>query len=151
MKQDLSTYVLVFLKAVIILIATVLAPIKGLLFVTGFAVFLDTIFAIYTTINLNGWRSYQSTKLFNIVVKSFFYLGSIALAFFIDTHIVGKNLILGIDLFLSKVITIFWLYIEIKSIDETSQKHGNKPFYVTLKHILSKAKELKKDINEIKE
>ena len=151
MKQDLTTYVLIFLKTLLVLIATILTPIKGLLLVTGMAVFLDTIFAIYTTIKLNGWASYQSTKLFNIVVKSFFYLGSITLTFFIDTHIVGINLIMGIELFLSKVITIFWLYIEVKSIDETSQKHGNKPFYVIIKNILEKAKELKKDINEIKE
>ena len=151
MKQDLTTYVLIFLKTLLVLIATILAPIKGLLLITGMAVFLDTIFAIYTTITLNGWASYQSTKLFNIVVKSFFYLGSIVLTFFIDTHIVGINLIMGIELFLSKVITIFWLYIECKSIDETSQKHGNKPFYVIIKNILEKAKDLKKDINEIKE
>ena len=151
MKQDLTTYVLIFLKTLLVLIATILAPIKGLLLVTGMAVFLDTIFAIYTTIKLYGCKSYQSTKLFNIVVKSFFYLGSITLAFFIDTHIVGINLIMGIELFLSKVITIFWLYIECKSIDETSQKHGNKPFYIIIKNMIDKAKELKKDINEIKE
>lgn len=151
MKQDLITYALIFIKTLLVLIATILTPIKGLLLVTGVAVFLDTIFAIYTTIILNGWKSYQSTKLFNIVVKSFFYLGSIMLAYFIDTHIIGVNKIMNIDLFLSKVITIFWLYIECKSIDETSQKHGNKPFYVIIKNILDKAKDLKKDINEIKE
>jgi len=151
MKQELNTYILVFLKTLFLLIATILTPIKGLLLVTGFAVFLDTLFAIYTTIKLNGWVSYQSTKLFNIVVKSFFYLGSIMLAYAIDINIIGANLIMNIDLFLSKVITIFWLYIEVKSIDETSQKHGNKPFYTIIKNMLDKAKELKKDINEIKE
>lgn len=151
MKQDLTTYVIIFLKTLLVLITTILAPIKGLLLVTGMAVFLDTIFAIYTTIKLNGWASYQSTKLFNIVVKSFFYLGSIMLAYFIDTHIIGVNKIMNIDLFLSKIITLFWLYIEVKSIDETSQKHGNKPFYIVIKNMLDKAKELKKDINEIKE
>ena len=150
MKQETSFYLATFLKALFLTIATFLTPIKGLLIITGMAVFLDTIFAIYTTIKLNGWSSYQSTKLFNIVVKSFFYLGSIVLAYFIDTYIVGNNLIMGVELFLSKVITLFWLYIEVKSIDETSQKHGNKPFYVILKNALDKAKDLKKDINEIK-
>jgi len=48
-------------------------------------------------------------------------------------------------------INLVLLYIECKSIDETSQKHGNKPFYVIIKNILDKAKDLKKDINEIKE
>ena len=151
MKQNLNTYIFIFIKTLLITVATILAPIKGLLFLTGLAVFLDTVFAVYTTIKLNGWASYQSTKLFNIVVKSFFYLGSITLAFFIDEHIVGENLILGIELFISKILTIFWLYIEIKSMDETSQKHGNKPFYEIIKDILNKAKDLKKDINEIKE
>jgi hypothetical protein len=42
------------------------------------------------------------------------------------------------------------LYIEIKSIDETSQKLGNKSFYFIIKSIISKAKDLKKDINELK-
>lgn len=151
MKQDLNYYLILFLKTLLITSITILTPIKGLLSVTGMAVFLDTVFAVFTTIKLNGWSSYQSTKLFNIVVKSFFYLGTIILAYFIDTHIIGDNLIMGVDLFISKIVTIFWLYIELKSIDETSQKHGNKPFYVILKNLLKKAKDLKKDINEIKD
>ena len=91
MKQETSFYLATFLKALFLTIATFLTPIKGLLILTGIAVFLDTIFAIYTTIKLNGWQSYKSTKLFNIVVKSFFYFGSIVLAFFIDTHIIEQK------------------------------------------------------------
>ena len=151
MKQDLTTYVLIFLKTLLVLIATILAPIKGLLLVTVMAVFLDTIFAIYTIIKLYGCKSYQSTKLFNIAVKSFFYLGSIVLAYFIDTHVIEKNTLFGINLLISKAVTIFWLYIECKSIDETSQKLGNKSFYFTIKNLMTKAKDLKKDINEIKD
>lgn len=140
-----------FLKTTLIFLMVVFTPIKGLLLITGLAVLLDTIFAVYTTIKLNGWQSYQSTKLFNIVVKSFFYLGSIILAFFIDKYIIQKDYILGIDLLISKTITIFWLYIEVKSIDETSQKHGHEPFYKMIKNIINKTKDLKKDINEIRE
>lgn len=132
-------------------LVTLISPIKGLIALIGLCVLLDTLFAIYTTIKLNGWKSYQSTKLFNIVVKTFFYMGSIILAYFIDSHIIESNLILGIPLLISKAITLFWVYIEVKSIDETSQKHGNKPFYLLIKNLMSKAKELKKDINEIKE
>ena len=151
MKQESHVYAITFIKAFFLTIATFLTPIKGLLIITGMAVFLDTIFAIYTTIRLKGWASYQSTKLFNIVVKSFFYLGSIVLAYFIDTHIIEKNTLFGINLLISKATTIFWLYIELKSIDETSQKLGNKSFYFTIKNLMTKAKDLKKDINEIKE
>ena len=78
-------------------------------------------------------------------------MGSIILAYVIDTHIINANLIFGIPLITSKAITLFWVYIEVKSIDETSQKHGNKPFYLLIKDLMSKAKELKKDINEMQE
>lgn len=151
MKQEKHFYLLTFCKTIFFAMVTFLAPIKGLLLLTGLVVVLDTLFAIYTTIKLNGWQSYQSTKLFNIVVKSFFYLGSIILAFFVDTHIIEKNTLFGINLLMSKVVTIFWIYIEVKSIDETSQKLGNKSFYFTIKNLLTKLKDLKKDINEIKE
>lgn len=151
MKQETHFYLLTFCKTIFFAMVTFLAPIKGLLLLTGLVVVLDTLFAIYTTIKLNGWKSYQSTKLFNIVVKSFFYLGSIILAFFVDTHIIEKNTLFGVNLLMSKVVTIFWIYIEVKSIDETSQKLGNKSFYFTIKNLLTKLKDLKKDINEIKE
>lgn len=151
MKQEANFYLVTLLKAFLITIATFLTPIKGLLIITGMAVLLDTIFAVYATIKLNGWASYQSTKLFNIVVKSFFYLGSIVLAYFIDTHIIEKNTLFGINLLMSKAVTIFWLYIELKSIDETSQKLGNKPFLDIINGIVKWLKSLKKDINEIKE
>ena len=62
MKQETNFYLITFLKALFLTIATFLTPIKGLLIITGMAVFLDTIFAIYTTIKLNGWASYQSSK-----------------------------------------------------------------------------------------
>lgn len=139
------------ISAAAISLLTLISPIKGLILLIGISVVLDTLFAIYTTIKLNGWKSYQSTKLFNIVVKTFFYMGSIILAYVIDTHIINANLIFGIPLITSKAITLFWVYIEVKSIDETSQKHGNKPFYLLIKDLMSKAKELKKDINEMQE
>jgi hypothetical protein len=46
--------------------------------------------------------------------------------------------------------TLIWIYIEIKSLDETSMKLGNKSVWVILKEMTGKLKELKKDLNEIK-
>ena len=111
MKQESHVYAITFIKAFFLTIATFLTPIKGLLIITGMAVLLDTIFAIYTTIKLNGWASYQSTKLFNIVVKSFFYLGSIVLAYFIDTHIIEKNTLFGINLLMFPSLLLYFGFI----------------------------------------
>jgi hypothetical protein len=147
----MKLYLFYFLKSLAICLLTFITPIKGLLILTGLAVLFDTLFAIYISIKLKGWSSFKSTKLFNIVVKTFFYFGSIILAYFVDKHIIENNNIFGVPLLISKVITVFWLYIEIKSIDETSQKLGNKSFYFTIKSIIANAKDLKKDINEFKD
>ena len=127
-----------------------ITPIHGLLSIITFAVGFDTLFAIYVSIKLNGIKSFRSTKLFNVVVKTFFYMGSIIFAFMIDKYMFeGK--ILDIPYLISKVITFVWLYIEIKSIDETSMKLGNRSLWVIVKEIINKGKSFKKDINEIKD
>ena len=138
------------LKTALITFLCFITPIKGLIYLVSFAVLFDTIFAIYVAIKRKGISAFKKSKLFNIVVKTFFYMGTILFAFLIDSHIFeGK--IFDINHLISKVITFVWLYIEIKSIDETSMKLGNKSLWVLLKELISKTKDLKKDINEVTE
>lgn len=131
-------------------ILTFLTPLYGLFGLITFAVALDTSFAMYSVVKLQGWSKLVSTKFFNLAVKTFFYMGTIILAYLIDTHIF-ENQIMGINLLLSKATCVVWTIIEAKSIDETSQKLGNRPFLVIVKGIISKVKEFKKDLNDIKE
>ena len=139
-----------FLKLSLLTFLVFVTPIKGMVCLISFAVFLDTTFAIYVSVSQRGWSSFKSTKFFNVVVKSFFYMATILLGFLIDSYIFeGK--ISGIPYLVSKIVTFVWLYIEIKSIDETSQKYGNKSLWLILKDLISKTKDLKNDINEIKE
>jgi hypothetical protein len=139
-----------FIKNALITFLVFITPIKGMLLLVSFAVAFDTLFAIYVSVKLKGISSFKSTKLFNIVVKTFFYMSTIVFSFLIDKYIFeGK--ILDISYLISKIITFLWLYIEIKSIDETSMKLGNRSLWVILKEIINKVKSLKKDINEIKE
>ena len=143
--------VIVFFKTALITVLTFIAPIRGLVLLLGTAVTIDTLFAIYTVMKTKGWGEVKSNKLFNVVVKSFFYMGSLLFAFLIDKYVIDTNTVLGIDLIVSKTIAIFWTYVEVKSIDETSIKLGNRSFYVILKELIKKIKDIKKDINEIKE
>lgn len=139
-----------FIKNALITFLVFITPIKGMLLLVSFAVAFDTLFAIYVSVKLKGISSFKSTKLFNIVVKTFFYMSTIVFSFLIDRYIFeGK--ILDISYLISKIITFLWLYIEIKSIDETSMKLGNRSLWVILKEIINKGKSLKKDINEIKD
>jgi hypothetical protein len=77
-------------------------------------------------------------------------MSTILFAFLIDKYIFDGK-VLDISNLISKIVTFIWLYIEIKSIDETSMKLGNKSLWVLFKDLISKAKDLKKDINEIKD
>ena len=140
-------------KTLIIILTTFfifITPILGLLALISFAVLFDTIFAIYVSIKKYGIKSYKSGKLFNLPVKAFFYMGSIIFAFMIDKYILEGKLF-DIPYLISKVLTFVWIYIEVKSIDETSMKLGNRSLWVIVKEIISKGKDLKKDINEIKD
>jgi phage-related holin len=133
----------------LVTIATFLTPIKGLFLLVSFAVLCDTICAMYSVIKLQGIKHISSTKFFNIVVKTWFYLGSIILAYLVDVYIL-ENELLGVTNLVSKVVCVVWISIEVKSLDETSQKLGNRPFLEVLKALITKLKSLKKDLNDLK-
>lgn len=136
--------------ATIFSILTFLSPVTGLIIIMIGFILLDTAAGIYVSVKLGGWKSFQSDKLFNLSVKSFFYCFSIILAYLIDMFIFGGKL-QGVDFLLSKLMTVAWVFIEIKSLDEKSIKIGNKPFTVLIRDFIKYVKQLKKNINEIKE
>jgi hypothetical protein len=70
------------------------------------------------------------------------------MAFGADVFICGGSLF-GIGHLLSKAMCVFWMYIEVKSLDETNMKLGNKSFWVLIKEIMGKYKSIKKDIKKI--
>ena len=120
-----------------------------MLMTTGGFVLIDTIFAIYVVVKLQGWAGYKSNKLFNIAPKTFFYLLGVILAFCVDTFLIDGK-IWGISLLITKFVCFFEIYIELKSIDETNMKLGRKSFWIVLKEAILKAKSIKKDLNDLK-
>jgi hypothetical protein len=106
----------------------------------------DTIIGIYASVK-SGYK-FRSSRLFNLAVKTFFYTGSIVLAFLIDSSILSGPTF-GINFLSAKLATIIWVYIEVKSIDEKSQMLGNKPIWTILKEFVKKAKSLKDDIKNL--
>jgi hypothetical protein len=137
-----------YITALLVSALTVIAPIKAFVITIGLFVLFDTAFAIYWTVKTKGWSSFRSNKLFNLVIKSFFYMTTVMLSFLVDTYIFEGS-ILGIKLLLCKSISMLWIYIELVSINETSMKLGNKSIWVLFKELFAKGKELKKDLGEI--
>jgi hypothetical protein len=132
----------------ITLLIAFITPIMGLGYMMIGAVLLDTIYAIYVTIKKDGIKTYRSGKLFNIVPKLFLYLGSVLLSYSFSVYIIGTDLF-GIKDLLPKLITSLFIYIEVKSIDETYVKmHGTSLSKIAIS-IVGKLKNLKKDINDV--
>ena len=149
-KQDLYYYLLKFKAEIGMLLFsffTFLTPIFGMVLLVAGFVFLDTCAGVYVA---RKKKDYQSDKLFNVVVKTFFYMTTILLSFLVDTYIF-ENKIANIGYLSSKAVTMFWIYIECKSLDEKSVKLGNRPFHETMTALIKRIKAWKKDINEIKE
>ena len=137
-----------YILALLISALTVIAPVKAFIITIALFVLSDTFLGIYWTIKQNGIKSFKSNKLFNIVVKSFFYMGAILLAFLVDNFIF-EGVILGVKLVLTKAITLLFCWIELVSLNETSMKLGNKSIWVHFKELISKSKDIKKDLGEI--
>lgn len=135
-----------FVEALIFSTLAFLAPIKGLIILIMLFVAFDTIIGIWASMKA-GYK-FRSSRLFNLAVKTFFYVGSIMLAYLLDLFILGGSAF-GIKLISAKIATIIWCYIEAKSIDEKSIMLGNRPFWVILKEFVKKAKSIKDDIKNI--
>lgn len=128
--------------------AIVLSPIHGLIIIISIAVATDTMCAIYHTIKVNGWRSFNSHKLFNIVPKTFLYMGTIIFAFLIDKFFFHGELN-GVPFAVSKVVTAAWTGVELKSIDETRMKLGYKSMVVLAKEAYKNIRGIKKNLEDL--
>lgn len=128
------------------IIGTFLAPISGIIYTLLFFTLLDTIFGIYRVVKMEGVKGLKSTKLFNAVVKLFFYLGATIGMFFIDKFILNGTKIMNIEFILTKAMAVSFIYIEVKSMDETSVKLGNRSIWIVFSEMIRKFKQIKKDI-----
>ena len=137
-----------YIKPLMMTLFTFLTPIKGLLSLLFLFIFLDTIVGIYVSVKTKGWRSFQSVILRKgIGAKLLFYLGTAILAFMIDQYIVGPAAF-GIHYLLAKSVTSLWIYVEVKSLDETSMKLGNRSIWVILRELIKRIANIKKEFGQ---
>ena len=148
-KKTMSVYLKIFASGVIIFFT----PIWTTLLFIGFVVFLDTVFGIIRSIKLR--QPVVSRKLFRFAKKSATYLTVIAVMFAFDKLMLNDVIRVafgdGRDFFVSKLIGVFFVGIELYSIDESirimNQDRGFKYYF---KKLISTAKTVKDDVNELK-
>lgn len=129
-------------------LCTFIMPIQGLLLLVIGVVILDTFTGVYVAIKKGGRAAYRSGKLFNIAPKVFIYLGATLMLYMVDVFIF-ENKLFNIPYLLSKSISMIWVYTELKSMDENSQKLGNQPILDRVKELFKLFKGIKKDINKV--
>jgi len=141
-----------YLQYILASIVLLFAPIYGLLISVGAAIILDTFTGIFKSIKLEGFQSIKSRKLSNIVSKLLLYEICILFLFLIDKFLLNEFIIrsFGIEYMFTKICAILLIFVELVSIKENIESAFKIDLWVMIKKILSRAKEVKSDIDEIK-
>ena len=127
-------------------------PIHGLLVAVAMAIVLDTFTGVFKSIKLHGFASIRSKKLSTIVSKMLLYEITILLLFLMDKYLLNEFVILwwGIAFMFTKMCAIVLIFIELVSVKENIESAYNIDIWKMLKKLLSRAKEINSDIDDLK-
>lgn len=141
-----------YLQYILTSILLLFAPIYGLLIAVAAAIILDTFTGIFKSIKLHGFSSVRSRKLSNIVSKMLLYEVCILFLFLMDKFLLNEFVIrsFGIEFMFTKICAILLMFIELVSIKENIESAFKIEIWPMIKKLLSRAKEFKSDIDEIK-
>lgn len=136
--------------AIIGLIIAFLVPIVPLILIVGIAILVDTIMGIYKAKKLG--IAITSRKLSALISKMVLYQSAIVGFFVIEKYILDDFIIIftAIPLVLTKLVTLTLLFIETQSINEHVKKLYNISLWGKFKDLLRRSKELKDELDEIK-
>lgn len=126
-------------------------PIHGLIVTVGLIVLLDTFTGIFKSVKLKGWCSIRSRTLSNIISKMLLYEMCIIILFPIDKFLLNELIIhlVSVQYFATKLTCIIIILIEGTSIKENIEEALKIKIWDILKKILSRAKEVKNDIDDL--
>jgi hypothetical protein len=113
---------------------SILAPVKGMVAITIFFIWLDLVVGIWRSKKLK--YPLRSTGFKRTVSKTLLYAGAIVSVFFLEKFVLADliGLFISVDLVLTKAFTFFCIFVELKSINESY-------FDVTKKDVLKSFKE----------
>lgn len=128
-------------------------PIQGLVITVGLIVLLDTFTGIFKSVKLKGWCSIRSRILSNVISKMLLYEMCILVLFPIDKFLLNDLLLhlISVQYFATKLTCIVVILIEGTSVKENIEEALNISIWKVLKSIMQRAKDIRHDINEIKD
>jgi hypothetical protein len=125
-------------------------PISGILFLVGFAIFVDTLTGIWKAKKLK--IPITSRKLSAIISKLFLYELAVIGFYLIDFWILNDIIkqFFSVPLMLTKILSLVLVSIEVMSINENYFAIRKISIWQGMKNLFSRAKEIKNDINGIR-
>lgn len=111
---------------------------------------LDTISGIWKSVKLN--QKITSNKLSAVVSKMVLYQVALITCYILDIYIFGEffSMFITIPHFMTKMIAMFFVTIEVISLNENVEAVYGVNFFNMFKKILKRTKEIKEEIEEIK-
>ena len=125
-------------------------PVTGLLFLVGFAIFVDTITGLWKAKKLK--QPVTSRRLSAVISKMLLYEVTVILFYLIDKFILNDILLtfFSVPLMLTKVLSLVLVSIEVVSINENYKAVKGIDLWQSAKNLISRAKELKQDADELR-
>lgn len=132
------------------MMSTFFMPINGLLFLVGFAIFVDTITGLWKAKKLK--QPVTSRRLSAVISKMLLYEITVILFYLIDKFILNDILLtfFSVPLMLTKVLSLVLVSIEVVSINENYKAVKGIDLWQSAKNLISRAKELKQDADELR-
>jgi hypothetical protein len=140
-----------YLSYILSALLVLFAPIQGILISVGAAIILDTFTGVFKSVKTKGWSSIRSRKLSNIVSKMLLYEICVLFLFLIDKFVLNEFMCrwFEIEFMFTKTCGILIVFIELTSIKENIEEAFNIKIWKMLKEALLRAKDIRKDIDEI--
>ena len=125
-------------------------PIYGLMFLIGFAIFVDTVTGIWKAKKLK--QPITSRKLSRVISKMLLYEITVILFYLIDYFILNDIILtfFSVPLMLTKMLSLVLVSIEVVSINENYKAVKGIDLWISAKNLITRAKELKNDADKIR-
>lgn len=125
-------------------------PITGLMFLIGFAIFVDTITGVWKARKLK--QPITSRRLSSVISKMLLYEITVILFYLIDYFILNDIILtfFSVPLMLTKMLSLVLVSIEVVSINENYKAVKGLDLWVSAKNLITRAKEIKRDADQIR-
>ncbi len=132
---------------VLAIVLAYLSPLIPFFFLTGFFIFVDTIYGVKLARKNKDW---SSRKFSRFLYKIFAFNVVLISGYALDIHLLGEfaRVFTDIDLIVTKAIVTGLFINELSSIDEKQRQLGGKGIYKSSGEVLSKIIGVKKNIDE---